>query len=109
MDASQDIFRAYDIRGVYGYMESIAQRWQDAGDNTLIQVAHTVMGSQEGVEARSGVWIRRIGANAVDLAKRLDQQNRMLVRGSEAERPMVCRDSHLWKSYVIHSTDGEDL
>ena len=90
-------------------MESIAQRWQDAGDNTLIQVAHTVMGSQEGVEARSGVWIRRIGANAVDLAKRLDQQNRMLVRGSEAERPMVCRDSHLWKSYVIHSTDGEDL
>ena len=98
-----------DIRGVYGYMESIAQRWQEAGDNTLIQVAHTIMGSQEGVEARSSVWIRRIGANAVDLAKRLDQQNRMLVRGSETERPMVCRDSHLWKSYVIHSTDSEAL
>ena len=88
-------------------MNEVTQRWQDAGDNTLIQVAHTVMGSRPDVEARTRVWIRRIGANATDLANRLDQQNRMLFAGSTRERPMTCRDSHLWKSYVIHRSDNQ--
>ena len=104
---SCDINPGQSIRQVYNYMNEVTQRWQDAGDNTLIQVAHTVMGSRPDVEARTRVWIRRIGANATDLANRLDQQNRMLFAGSTRERPMTCRDSHLWKSYVIHRSDNQ--
>lgn len=91
------------ISDTYSNLNKIQLAKEGAGDTTILQFSHLLLGPNPDGELRSSIIIRRVGDTEAGLARSLDMtwENNLSI-GTPVNAPAEsCENPTLWRSYLV--------
>ena len=91
------------ISDTYSNLNKIQLAKEGAGDTTILQFSHLLLGPNPDGELRSSIIIRRVGDTEAGLARSLDMtwENNLSI-GTPVNAPAEsCGNPTLWRSYLV--------
>ena len=98
-----ELVKGTTISDTYSNLNENQVAREEAGDTTILQFSHLLLGPNPDGEMRSSIIIRRVGDTEAGLARSLDMmwENNLSI-GTPINAPAKsCENPTLWRSYLV--------